>query len=89
VFIILADHKEQGESLLGESSSDTSLCSKLHQQFGAVYGNDKSFLAKKKIKKIQNGDLRSDHISHQQKWIHTDLGLHAANLNSNTTAFIA
>jgi hypothetical protein len=43
----------------------------------------------KKIKKIQNGDLRSDHISHQQKWIHTDLGLHAANLNSNTTAFIA
>jgi hypothetical protein len=31
-------------------------------------------------KKNQNGDLRSYHVSHQQKWIHTNLGLHATNL---------
>jgi hypothetical protein len=49
-------------------------------------GTTNRFLRKKKN---QNGDIRSDHVSHQQKWIHTDLGLHAENLNSNTAAFIA
>jgi hypothetical protein len=66
------DHKEQGKSS-GESSPDTSPCWKLSKQFGAVCGNDKSFLTKKE-KKIQNGDVRSDHVSYQQKWIDTDLG---------------
>lgn len=37
-----ADHKGQSES-----SSDTSPCWKLYQQFSAVCGNDKSFLAKR------------------------------------------
>jgi hypothetical protein len=72
-----ADHKEQGES-----SSDMSPCWKLYQQFGAVCGKRQIVSCEKEI---HNGDLQSYHNFHQQRRICAGMGLHAMDLNSNTT----
>jgi len=47
LFSYFANHEKQGKS-----SGNTSPCWKLHQQFGAVCGNDKSFLAKNKSRMV-------------------------------------
>jgi hypothetical protein len=56
------DHKEQGKSS-GESSLDTSPCWKLFKQFGAVCGNDKSFLTKKEKRKKKFRMVTCDQIT--------------------------